>query len=799
MKLLFYLLTLLVFPLSLFAQSEGKLIKVVVLDSLSKKPLEYVTIKVSDSVERKAVLTNAAGEAALNNLKGDTYQVGFFAVGYNSLKKRYTFNATASPLVDTIYLSIKSTNLKEVTVTANRPLLKHLVDRLVYDVTADPENKTQSLIEILRKVPMLSVDGTEQLTMNGSTNYKILLNGKSSTLTTNNPQNLLRSMAASNIQSIEVITNPPAKYDADGLAGIINIITVKKTVDGYSGNIGGRMNFVYGPTANGSIVLKQGKFGISLFAGESWRNSPSSTVFQQNTGISPSVTLTQTGFDKSNSNSPYANLDLSYEIDSLNLIAGSFNISNDHIDDKKNFTTATGQNSAILNSYNLISQNRHDAKSLNLALNYQLGFKRNKNQLFTASYQYRTFPDDMRIFTEISEGVNISDQAYEQINNSGNHEHTGQLDFVLPFKNATMETGVKGIFRDNYSNYDFNEQIPGTNTFINNRLNSDEFSYRQGVYSAYNSWQINIKKWTFKGGIRLENTRVDADFISSQNNVHQNYTNIIPVISIQHDLKNATSINIGFTQRIERPAISILNPFVNQLDPKFISIGNPNLREALVNRFSASFSSYQTISVDLTLFYSYYNNRISNINLYDDATGVTTNTYINTGAGKNLGTNLSFGIPISKKINANVNSNLRYLWINGPIENVQFENSGLQGDASASLGYTISTTWRANVNFGYRSRFLYLQGESNDNFYSTFGVTKKIFNKRGSVSLTLANPQQHFYYFKDSFSTTRSYQVSSYQNYYRQVLFGFNYTFGKLKDQLKKNQRSIDNDDLRDK
>src|SRR4029077_13347907 len=172
----------------------------------------------------------------------------------------------------TIYLKPSGKQLKEVSVVVVKPLIKRDLDGITYDVSADPETPSLSALDMMRKVPLLTVDGNDNIKLKGKANYKILINGKESALMAKNPSDVLRSMPATNIERIEVITTPPAKYDAEGLAGIINIITKKNVDQGYNIGINGRYNTLWGPGFNLNGTLKQGKFGLSAFAGYNVHN-----------------------------------------------------------------------------------------------------------------------------------------------------------------------------------------------------------------------------------------------------------------------------------------------------------------------------------------------------------------------------------------------------------------------------------------------------------------------------------------------------------------------------------------------
>jgi hypothetical protein len=213
----------------LFAQTPAKTIAIegTVIDSATSKPLGFVTIAIIDAATKKPVkstLTKDDGKFEVKGLSPKTYLLSLIYVGYKS--KTMPVDGSDDFHSGPVMLAPSNSHLKEVAVTALKPLMKQEVDRLSYDVQADPESKAITALDMMRKVPLISVDGSDEIKLRGSGSYKILLNGKESALMARNPSDILKAMPASNIVKIEVITSPPAKYEAEGLAGIINIITV---------------------------------------------------------------------------------------------------------------------------------------------------------------------------------------------------------------------------------------------------------------------------------------------------------------------------------------------------------------------------------------------------------------------------------------------------------------------------------------------------------------------------------------------------------------------------------------------
>jgi outer membrane receptor for ferrienterochelin and colicin len=287
---------------------SNMIVKGSVSDSLTGKPLSYVTVVLQDAKTKqalKSILSKDDGNFEISAAPNKDYLLVLAFTGYEN-KTISIKNERTTLNLGNISLSASSKQLKEVTVTAQRPVMKRQIDGITYDVTADPESVALTALDMMRKVPLLTVDASDNIKLKGNSNYKILINGKESALVAKNPSDVLRAMPATNIERIEVITTPPAKYDAEGLAGIINIITKKNMDQGYNIGINGRYNSVWGPGLNMNATLKQGKFGMSAFVGFNRRNNQTTGFGNTQTFTADNSVLSQNGTNTFNGNNRYA-------------------------------------------------------------------------------------------------------------------------------------------------------------------------------------------------------------------------------------------------------------------------------------------------------------------------------------------------------------------------------------------------------------------------------------------------------------------------------------------------------------
>jgi outer membrane receptor protein involved in Fe transport len=795
------------FALFTLAQSPpgNVIIKGVVIDSATAKSMDYVTVALQDAKTKtpvKSALSKGDGSFEITAPGSKAYNLVLAFMGYAN--KTIRLDSTKNTIdMGKILFSSSAKQLDEVSVTAVKPVMKQEVDRISYDVLADPESKAVTALDMMRKVPLLSVDAADAIKLKGSGNYKILVNGKESALMAKNPSDVLKSMPATNILKIEVITTPPAKYDAEGLAGIINIITKPNADQGYNVGINVRHNTRWGQGANLNGTVKQGKFGFSGYAG--FGRNPKNTNEFGNTQIrtADQSVLTQVGENAFKGHYMYSNGELSYEIDTLNLLSASFEMYKEGYD---NFNTGNARivnaDGSIQQKYSQVSNGDNDYTGIDAAINYQLGFKKSKDQLLTLSYKYSYSPNKQfneNFFTDV---INYGQPDFKQYNRQGSKEHTIQLDYVQPVgKKLSIEAGGKGILRNNFSNFTTDTLIAGTGEFGRNEPQSNIFDYQQNVYSAYNSYQLKFEKWSAKAGLRMEFTTIDATFAAGQP-LSTNYNNLIPSVSVQRKLKSS-SVNLGYTQRIRRPGIYQLNPYTDNNNPLFISRGNPNLKPELNNSFELTYSNFSKGSINVGLSYTFSNNSIQSVTSYFDQMvngqqqKVTSTTFQNVGNNKNLGFNVNTNLDITKKLSVSLNGQISHIWLEGQYNGQLYKNDGYIGNAFANIGYKFGkeNSWRAGLNAGYFSGDVTLQGKSRYFIFNSYVLSKEFMNKNASISLVANNPYSTYWKNTSTTNTPDFSQTTYYNQFYRHFAIRMSYKFGKLNSEIKKNQRGIKNDD----
>jgi Outer membrane protein beta-barrel family/CarboxypepD_reg-like domain len=768
---------------TILSEDTHEPVKFAMIELIRKKDLQLVARTSTDTSGKFELITGDRSEHSLR-----ISEIGYhvFSVGIND---------TADVKLRDILLKPDPQELSAVVIAGHSPIVKQEVDRLVYNVQADPENKSSSLLDMLRKVPLISVDAEDNIKLKGSNSFKVLIDGRLSSLVVNDPKEIFRSMSASNIQSIEVITIPPAKYDAEGLAGIINIITVKKISDGYSGNFDALYKYPNGPRTNASINLKRGKFAVSAFGGLTEYDFPLTgfSLSRMSNYPTPSVII-QNGSAETKSRLGYISTQASYEADNLNLLTLiiNYNGSSNHRLSSL-YTSQTTQDS--LSSY-VMSNNAHTTQhAFETGFDYQHSFKASRSQVLSFSYRYTDSKSDHSNLLRPSQEVNDQLGNLNQDDHSGSRENTFQLDYTHQLPHLIIEGGLKAILRDNFSNYTVDGIDSLGNTFLDT-TNSDEFSYKQNIYSAYNAYQLNLNSWTIKTGLRLERTTVDADFSSAGTVPIPSYNSFIPSIAVQKKLTQFESINFGYTDRIQRPGILQLNPYIDRSDPNFINYGNPELKPETNHILSANYSSFRNVSFYSGLSYSFSDNTIQYVTTLG-SDGVTRGSYLNLGKNNNLEGDMNLSFPISHHMNLSLNAQASYIHLTGMIDTTIYSKHAMTGNANLNLSYRLSHEWRVVLNFQYYSPAITLQSVSSLYFYSSVSLSKT-FLKKLNVFVSASNPYLKYLNYKITTADPRFTEITHNDIVYRRFNIGINLQFGKLKEgSIKKNKKSIQNDDIK--
>ncbi|AKD57657.1 TonB-dependent receptor domain-containing protein [Spirosoma radiotolerans] len=810
MKHLFTLLLLSVWATSAQAQAlhSGKLTGSLT-DSTTVKPVPFATAALMDGTKLiTGTTTDGAGAFVLPNIPLGSYTLTLSFVGYRT--KRIPVTLTADQPVrqlGSILLMTEGKTLGEVTVAGQKALVEDKGDRLVYNAEKDISNAGGTAADVLRKVPTLSVDLDGNVQMRGNGNIKVLINGKPSAMMARNLADALRQMPANVIKSIEVITSPGAKYDAEGSAGVINIIT-KKALEGFNGSVNvtaGNLNRGVGTNLN----LKRKKFGFSLSAnGYQFRNiresqSTRTTLMPVSDGSSqPLNILTQSSQADNTGTGGYGEMSADYDPDStshFNFAAnvwGGYYPNNNSVINR--LTSPTGD---VLQAF------RNDIRFSNpygngqLDLGYTKTFKKPGQELSILT-QFSRMPDNYFYDTDRYSLSDLLTYRQHSTNYSSNKEYTAQADYTHPFTinsahdttDIKLEIGLKTILRDIGSEYRVTQSLDGQGALLPDSTQSNDFNYIQKVYSSYASLRVDTKRqWSLNAGARFEHTAIQSDFVTSQTKLSSQYNNLIPSITLSKKIKTNT-FKVSYTQRIQRPMVWYLNPWLNQSDPKNIQTGNPLLNPELshATELAYSLSAKSGLSINTALYWRMTNNAIEYLSTVD-AAGISTTKPQNIGQRKAYGLNVNVSSQPTKNWSLNGGGDLRYVDLTSPA--LKQGNNGLVWNLNLNSSYKLPHNYTLQVNGNYNSGWISLQGTNTGFYWHSISAKHDLLNKQASLTLGLNNP---FYRGIAQTSRQSAPTFESESRFYmirRSVRLTFEWRFGQMSAGGGKKGKKISNDD----
>jgi ferric enterobactin receptor len=778
-----------------------------VTDSATASSIEYATVTLFKPGEKKAVTgttTNAQGSFEMKGVAAGSYTILVEFVGY---KPRTLSNITLSKkneLVDVgiIKLSKAQQMLKGVVVTSQTGLVENKIDKMVFNAEKDLTSQGGVATDVLKKVPQISVDIDGNVELAGSSSIRFLINGKPSTAFGSSIADVLQSIPASQIKSIEVVTNPGAKYDAEGLGGIINIILKQSKVKGINANIsltaGTRME-------NGSINVnaRKGDFGIHAFAsGNARLTSTTPTNYNRltsDTAAKTNIQLLQDGYSRFNRHGVETGIGFDWTYKKKNNFSGAVNynnfgnVGNGQLSQAQ-ITTAAGGLGGIISEIMSLNNtnNAFHFHNVDANLNYKRTFDKEDQELEisvnssfghyagnSGNYQYLQPQDSLYLGTSN--------------NNPGKENETEvQLDYTQPFKkDVKLGVGTKFTARDINSNANVLSYQPATKSYATDAYLSNYLNYPQKVYAVYAELGFPISESiSAKIGSRYERTEISSFYSNAQQQVATpGYNTLVPSIFFLKKLPGNQTLKLSYSKRIERPDYRVLNPFVNTADPKNISAGNPYLQPEIGNRFELSYNKsfdklgsfmvaafYRTSDHDIQPYIKYYDSITIGTTVYKNAS-VTTNQ--NIGIEKDAGLSIFGDIHFNTKFA--VRTNL-FLFHRNTINAV---DAGLN---SSSFNY------RTNINASYQFTGT-LAGEFFGNFSSarhevqgrypsftsySIALRKQFWNKKASLALMANNPfneyvSQRVEVFGSNFASTSVRKVP-----FRSIGINFTWKFGKL-------------------
>ena len=759
------------------AQNAGIVIKGTVVEHNQQAPIEFATIMLGNPQTKDPITgttTDLDGTFQFRTNAPEFYiEISF--IGYAT--KTISEFSPQNGIIDlgTIALSENSQMLNEVEVRAEKSTTEFKLDKRVFNVGKDLSSTGASALEVLNNVPSVNVNIEGEISLRGSEGVQVLINGKPSVIASEQG-NALGTITADMIQQIEVITNPSAKYEAEGTSGIINIVIKKEERKGINGsatvNVGVPHNHSFGLSLN----RRTEKFNLFSQLGVGYREMPSD-VERINQNLLNNTSIFSEGQEFRNETFYNFILGTDYHINKNNVITLSGSLTYE-IEDQPSTTEFSFQDASgsIVDKWN----REEVTEATNPKYQYELQYKRDfddhkdHNLLFSAIGNLFSKDQSSEFLNTTISGTNRNLEQRTRTD-FGELRQTFKLDYTKPFaENWTLETGAQ------YATNDVSNDFAVTD-FINNEWIEDPsltniFEFDQKVLGVYGTGAYEGDRWGVKVGLRLENTDVSTLLINTDERNSRNFTNLFPTLHTSYKVTPALSMQAGYSRRIFRPRMWHLNPFFNIRNNFSIRTGNPDLLPEFTDVFEVtSIYIVGQLSMNFGVYHRYTTDVMERIATLEDNVSVT--RPFNIGTNRTTGAEFNFKYSVSKKWTMNGDANYNTFNREGAFEGTSFDFNADQWSAKWTNKFKLPADFDIEVTGHYRSKVQTVQGTVSGNVFADLGVRKKIMDGRGVLNLSVRDVFASR--IRESEATQPGFYLYNFNQRGRFITLGFSYGFGK--------------------
>lgn len=748
-----------------------------VIDAITNLAVEYATISILDNSTKKPITGTITSEEGLFTLKTDAinFYITISFLGYKT--KTFKSFKIENRKIDlkTIILEEDNEALGEILIRAEKSQTEFKLDKRVFNVGQDLSATGAGALEVLNNVPSVNVSIEGEISLRGNTGVQILINGKPSVLT-NGDGSALGSITADMIEKIEVITNPSAKYDAEGTSGIINIVIKKSEKKGLNGSATLNVGVPNSNSFGLSINRRTQKFNLFSQVGLGLRTYPSETK-TVNRDLSKKTSINSTG--KGNFDEKFSNILIGtdYYINDRNIItlSGSYAFEVEDQNSIANFEEIDNMQTQV---ERWIRNEKTQATNpkLRYELVYKMDFKRHEDQSLLMSALGSSFIKDQKSdFINTTLLGNRPNFKQETRTDYALEDYTFKIDYTHPFlEKYTIETGSQYVINNVSNDFAVSDLVNGN--LENNPNLTNVFDLNQNVLGFYTTTAYEGKKWGIKIGLRLENTNLNTVLRTTNVTNDKGYTDLFPSAHTSYKINDHFSLQAGYSKRIQRPGLRSLNPFSNIRNNFSISVGNPDLNPEYTDAYEIT--SIHKIG-KASLNFSFYNR-----NTRDVIERITTfENNVSTSTPQNVGKNITTGFECNGKyiplnwLSINGDFNINYFNRNGFFENTSFNFKGNRWSTSLTTQLKLPAKFNLEVSGDYRSKYLTVQNEVSSNIFADIGLRKKIGNGKTVLSFSV----------RDVFASRIDERITRQPEFFllnsrqrgRFITFGISYGFGK--------------------
>ena len=765
------------FAIQIFAQNQGVEIIGKVVESSNQQPIEFATIMIGDNKTQQAITGTTTDENGVFRLKTEStdiyVEVSFIGYIKQTIQEIQIKDGVAD--LGNIQLSMDAQTLDEVVVRAEKSSTEFKLDKRVFNVGKDLSSTGASALEVLNNVPSVNVNIEGAISLRGSTGVQILINGKPSVLASEQGK-ALGTITADMIEKIEVITNPSAKYDAEGTSGIINIVLKKEEREGLNGSVSINTGIPHNHSVGLSLNRRTEKFNLFSQLGAGYRELPRKNK-NFNTDLITETSVGSEGTEYRNEQFYNLILGTDYHINKYNVLtlSGFFAYEIEDQPSLVNFSQYDKSNDILSQWYRDETTEATNPK-YQYEFQYKKDFKDHEDHDFLFSALGNFFGKKQSsefTNTDIPTGITTPDlQTRTEFKEA---KYTFKMDYTKPFSETiTMETGAQYVIQNVSNDYEVKDYENGE--WISNPNLTNIFEYDQKVLGVYGTGAYEKDKIGVKVGLRVENTLLNTFLITTDQSNKQNYTNLFPTFHTSYKIKENLSLQAGYSRRIFRPRLWDLNPFFNIRNSFNIRTGNPELLPEFTDSYEIiSIYTIGQFSMNLGVYYRYTTDVIERISTFENN--------INVFKPENIGTNQSTGVEFNFKYSPSkwlaFNGDVNYNYFNrqGQYEATSFDFSDDQWTTKMTAKLKLPWQIDFEITGHYQSSYRTVQNIISDNLFADMGLRKKILKGKGVINFSIRDIFASRIREGESFQPT--FYLYSWQQRGRFITLGFSYGFGK--------------------
>lgn len=761
---------------SITAQSESYIIKGIILDNNKKFPIPYATIKEVDGDSSKAInitISQEDGQFQLKTTsKNPNLNIDF--MGYEQLKIRNILMKSKTLNLGKILLEELPQNLDEFEIEVEKSTMEFKLDKRVFNVGKDISSTGASALEVLNNVPSVNVNIEGQISLRGASGVQILINGKPSVIASEQGKGL-SSITADMIEKIEVITNPSAKYEAEGSSGIINIVLKKDQRKGLNGSMSINTGWPHNHSTGISINNRTEKFNLFTQIGLGYRSLPR-MKYNKNENFMSLINLKSLGTEYRNEF--YYNLILGadYYINDNSLVTLSGSYALEIEDQPSSFEFIMDSIDVEIGSW----ERSENTVAINPKYQYDLQYANeingNEDHTLIASATGNFFgKDQASTFMVDNFSGDVYNPQQETETNFKEEKHTFKLDYKNPIsQNIVLESGIQYVWQNVNNDYAVRNNI--NNSWIIDTGLTNEFEYQQNVLGLYSTAAIEKNKVGLKGGLRLENTLLQTLLTTTNEENNRNFNNLFPSLHFSYKLNNHLGFQFGYSKRIYRPRLWDLNPFFNIRDNYNIRTGNPNLLPEFTDAFEiSSILTQDKVSISMSIYKRITDGVIERLSTFEN--NVTTYVPYNVGKKDATGIELNAKININKQISLLGDFNYFQFKRTGEFNNQNIDFSAQQWYTKWTSKLKLTSTTDVELSGQYESGYQTIQGEIQPQLYGNIGFRQKLINGKAVISFSIRDLFASRIWVNEIIQNDFSLYSRNFRG--RFIIFGFSYGFGK--------------------